>query len=235
FNVNIVRYERYMNCMNRISASENVTPVDILVFSIRPEPFLRLVKLYYKYADDTNGKIKWSLNLPFLNKINPEKHDVLTTDTRFHPAMLGTKSMLRKVLINLNYLFGLVIGNGHYSSQEYLQLLHEVIGFCKIKNIQLLVLGPAIRTNTFIEKWLSRKLDKFFRKSLPILPDQYVSGADLHKNGEPLFEKNGIYVNEKYHQVIAERLGNKVMKIIEKRTPQEERSSDIEKALFFKY
>ncbi|MEP6793799.1 MAG: aldolase/citrate lyase family protein [Saprospiraceae bacterium] len=218
FNVNIIRYERYMNCLNRISASEKTKPIDVLVFSIRPEPFLRLVKLYYKFADAESRKIRWSLNLPFLNKINPEKHDVLSVDTRFHPALLGTKSILRKAFINFNYILGLIIGNGKFSGHEYLKLLRGVIDFCKQKNIQLIVLGPAIRTNTFMEKLLSRKLDTFFRKSLPIPRDQYISGDDLVKNGEQLFERNGIYVNEKYHEVIAERLGNRIMMIIDKMT-----------------
>ncbi|HZV69439.1 MAG TPA: aldolase/citrate lyase family protein [Saprospiraceae bacterium] len=216
FNVNIIRYERYMNCINRISASEKANPMDILVFSIRPEPFLRLVKLYYKYADTTDGKIRRSFNLPFLNNINPEKHDVLSADTRFHPLMLGSKSNIRKAFINLNYIFGLVIGNDKYSRREYLKLLNNVIDFCKMKNIQLLVLGPAIRTNTIMEKLLSRKLDTFFRKALPISSEQFISGADLERNGEPVFEKNGIYVNEKYHEVIAERMGSRVRLLIDK-------------------
>ncbi len=215
FNVNIIRYERYMNCLNRITMSEHNNPSNILVFSIRPEPFLRLVKLYYKFADDTNGKIRWSFNLPFLNKINPEKHDVLSVDTRFHPAMLGSKSRLRKMMINLNYMVGIAIGNDKFSILEYLKLVRDVIDLCKKRNIHLLILGPAIRTNTFMEKVLSRKLDVFFRKSLAIPSVQYISGADLERNGEPLFEKNGIYVNEIYHEVIAERLGNSIKMIID--------------------
>jgi citrate lyase beta subunit len=214
FNVNIIRYERFKNCSYKIASYNKNQPIDILVFSIRPEPFLRLVKLYYKFLDNSNGKIKWSLNLPAFNKVNPEKFDLLSLDTRFNPAGVNDSSILRKIFINLNYILGSLLGNDKYSLNKYLELINEVIEFSKKNNIKLFILGTPIRINTIIERLLCKRLDRFMRKSLTVSQDNYVSGSDLVNNGERLFEKNGIYANEKYHELISERILEKILPTI---------------------
>lgn len=98
FNVNIIRYERFKNCITKIASYVETKPIDILAFSIRPEPFLRLVKLYYTFLDKSSGRKKWSLNLPAFNKVNPEKYDLLSLDTRFNPAGVNDSSIIRKTL-----------------------------------------------------------------------------------------------------------------------------------------
>jgi len=54
------------------------------------------------------------------------------------------------------------------------------------------------------------------RTSLAMTQDNFVSGSDLIKNGEYLFKKNGIYANEKYHEMIAERILEKILPTIDK-------------------
>lgn len=216
FNVNIIRYERFKNCINKIASYKENKLIDILVFSIRPEPFLRLVKLYYKFLDNSSGRKNWSLNLPTLNRVNPEKYDLLSLDTRFNPTEVNDSSIIRKILINLNYISGSLLGNDNYSLKKYLELINDVIAFSKGNNIKLLIFGPPIRTNTMMESLLSKKLDKFMRKSLTITQDNFVSGSDLIKNGERLFKKNGIYANEKYHELIAEQMLEKILPTIDK-------------------
>ena len=216
FNVNIIRYERFRNCITKIASYYETKPIDILVFSIRPEPFLRLVKLYYKFLDTSNGRKKWSLNLPTFNNINPEKHDLLSLDARFNPTEINDSSIIHKTLINLNYIFGTLLGNANYSLRKYSDLVNEVIEFSRRNNIKLVILGPPIRTNTIIEKLLSNKLDKYIRKSRNLIDVNFVSGSDLIKNGGNLFKKNGIYANEKYHELIAERILEKILPTIDK-------------------
>ncbi len=224
FNVNIIRYERFKNCSNKIASYNENQPIDILVFSIRPEPFLRLVKLYYKFLDNSNEKIRWSLNLPTFNKVNPEKFDLLSLDTRFNPAGVNDNSILRKALINLNYIFGSLLGNDNYSLIKYLELINEVIELSSRNNIKLFILGTPIKTNTIVERLLCKRLDRFMRKSLSISQDNYVSGSDLINNGESLFKGNGIYANEKYHELISERILEKILPTIDKIASPYERS-----------
>lgn len=216
FNVNIIRYERFKNCISKIATYKENKPIDILAFSLRPEPFLRLVKLYYKFLENTSGRKKWSLNLPVFNIVNPEKYDLLSLDTRFNPTAANDSSIIRKALINLNYILGSLIGNDNYSLRKYLDLVNEVIEFSRRNNIELFIIGPPIRTNTIMERLLSKKLEKFMKKSLTIPQENFISGSDLIKDGENLFEKNGIYATEKYHELIATRLLEKIFPTIDK-------------------
>lgn len=216
FNVNIIQYERFKNCIPKIVSSKENKPIDILVFSIRPEPFLRLVKLYYKFFDHSSGRRKWSLNLPKFNKVNPEKHDLLALDTRFNRTTTNGRSIIHKALINLNYILGSMIGNDTYSLRKYLDLVNEVIELSKSNTIKLVIIGTPIRTNTIMERRLSKKLDRFMKKSLDLTQDTFISGSDLMKNEDNLFEKNGIYATEKYHALMAERLLEKITPIIDK-------------------
>jgi len=215
FNVNIIRYERFRNCRNKIEEYKQNQTIDILVFSIRPEPFLRLVKLYYKFMDSSTGRKKWSLNLPIFNNVNPEKHDLLSFDARYNLSTFRDSSLIHKTLINLNYIFGLLLGNANYSQKLYLDLVNEVIEYSRMNNIKLFILGPPIRANTRIERLLSKRLDKFIRKAPTIVQDNFISGSEPIKNGEYLF-KNGIYANEKYHELIAERMLEKIQPTIDK-------------------
>ena len=54
------------------------------------------------------------------------------------------------------------------------------------------------------------------KKSLTIPQENFISGSDLIKDGENLFEKNGIYATEKYHELIATRLLEKIFPTIDK-------------------
>lgn len=216
FNVNIIRYERFKNCISKLETYKENKPIDILAFSLRPEPFLRLVKFYYKFLENTSGRKKWSLNLPVFNIVNSEKYDLLSLDKRFNPTAVNDSSIIRKALINLNYILGSLIGNDNYSLRKYLDLVNEVIEFSRRNNIKLFIIGPPIRTNTIMERLLSKKLEKFMKKSMTIPQDNFISGSDLIKDGENLFEKNGIYATEKYHELIAARLLEKIFPTIDK-------------------
>ena len=216
FNVNIIRYERFKNCISKLETYKENKPIDILAFSLRPEPFLRLVKFYYKFLENTSGRKKWSLNLPVFNIVNSEKYDLLSLDKRFNPTAVNDSSIIRKALINLNYILGSLIGNDNYSLRKYLDLVNEVIEFSRKNNIKLFIIGPPIRTNTIMERLLSKKLEKFMKKSMTIPQDNFISGSDLIKDGENLFEKNGIYATEKYHELIAARLLEKIFPTIDK-------------------
>lgn len=186
FNVNIIRYEQFSNCIQKIEACNAENAIDILAFSIRPEPFLREVKLHHTIPDNLNGR-----------------------EPRFNPTAFTDASPISKTFRNLNYLSGFLLGNHYNSLRRYLKLVNEVIEFTKRKNIKLIIVGPPLRTNTLAEEYLSRRLDSFMRKSLAVSPNEYISGSDLFTDGEPLF-RNGIYANERYHKLIGERIFKKI-------------------------
>lgn len=205
FQVNIIRYERFSNCLEKIANSLATRSIDYLVFHIRPEPYLRLSKLYYKYLD-TGFKLRRSLNLPFMHILNPEKYDLLMLSRKYE-YIENKKPILYNALINLNYIFGYIAGNQNYALKKYLCLAEEVIGFCDNHTIKLIILGPAMRSSTIMEKIFSKKLERFISGSLRGLDIKYVFGQEKHRvNGKKYFKDNGIHATELYHDLIAGRL-----------------------------
>jgi citrate lyase beta subunit len=206
FNVNIIRYERYSNCLDKIADYVKGNPVDYLVFHIRPEPFLRLIKLYYKYLDYDN-KLCHSLNIPFLKVVNPEKYDILMLSRRYSYADVARRPKIYNAFINLNYLLGYLTGNYDYALNKNLSLVKEVLNYCKNRGIKLIILGPAIRSNVFIEAVFSKKLERFMSKVLKKMNVIYVFGLEKHQeNNKKYFNNNGVHATKLYHDLIASRL-----------------------------
>jgi citrate lyase beta subunit len=218
FKINIIRYEKFGDCLEKISRYKSKNPIDYLVFHIRPEPFLRLTKLYYKYLD-TDFKLRHSFNLPFLRILNPEKYDLLRLSQRSDYSITSKQSKFHKTLVNFNYLSGYCIGNEKYALNKYLNLVGEVIGYCDKKNIKLIVLGPAKRSGTFMETILSEKLEKFVNKHLSGKNINYVDGMVKHtQNGVRYFNENGIHATKLYHDLIAKRLYAAIEKLYDRLT-----------------
>jgi len=211
-NVNIIRYERFKNCFDKISTYADNNPIDILIFCIRPEPILRLTKLSYKFIDNL-GRVKRTFNLPNSKQLNPEKYDLLESESTSLPTN-RQEIPQNKTWTNLNYLFGYLIGNNRVALNKYLKLIDEVILFCKTNNIPLLIMGPAIRTNTYMEKTISKRLERYMKKKIVISEDKFIKGSDLTHNGNKLFENNGIHANKFYHKLIADRIANKLSNTI---------------------
>ncbi|MBU0490076.1 MAG: hypothetical protein KKD31_19230 [Bacteroidetes bacterium] len=206
FNIRIVRYELFSTCLQKVIDHSNNNAIDYLVFHVRPEPFLRLVKIFYKYSNYDN-KLCRSLNIPFLKKLKPEKFDILLVPGRFIHTDAKSRSKLYSALINLNYFLGFLIGNHRYARKRYLHLCQNTIKHCNDRKIELIILGPALRSNTFAETILSRKLEKLISTSLKNMTFKYVSGLKKHtENGQRFFASNGIHATKLYHDLIASRL-----------------------------
>ncbi|MFZ4546972.1 MAG: hypothetical protein ACOYN4_06045 [Bacteroidales bacterium] len=213
FKINIIRYEKFGNCLEKISNHQSKSPVDYLVFHIRPEPFLRLTKLYYKYLDSKN-QFRHSLNLPFLRILNPEKFDLLRLSQRNDYTSTDKPSKLHKSLVNFNYLSGYCIGNLDFALKKYLNLVKEINEYCEKHDIKLIVLGPAKRSGTIMEAIFSERLEKYMYKHLKNNRLNFVDGMVNHtENGVKYFNENGIHATKLYHDLIAKRLYNAIEKI----------------------
>jgi citrate lyase beta subunit len=201
-NVNIIRYERFSTVLDKIKTLADSKKLDLIVFHVRPEPYLRLIKLFYKYIDN-KGKLKWSLNLPSFNLLNPEKYDMLDLRRIFHVNVKQRKSVFHKFLISCNYIFGCLIGNKHYALKSYYRTAKGIIDFCNSNNIKYIILGPNRRNNNHIEPSLCRDLDLYI--SSKIDNQTYING---YENDEirKMNQENGIHVTLDYHDLIAEKL-----------------------------
>ena len=205
-NINIIRYERFINCLGKIKSYNKNHTIDYLLFHIRPEPYLRLIKFYYKFLNNEK-KLCRSLNIPFLNLINPEKYDILMLSRRYSYQHERKRTFLNKFLINLNYLAGRLIGNEKYALKQYLHLINEIAEYSEKNNITLILLGPPIRSEIHIEKRLSMNLERFMPKAIKKMGVTYVFGMDNHcSNGVRLFNINGIHATKAYHKLVSDRL-----------------------------
>lgn len=210
FNINIIRYERFNDCLEKIKLSNKDFPNHILVFSVRPEPFLRIIKLYYKYYNDKKNKKQRAFNLPFFRQLNSEKFDLLSLNERFSIPSSKDTTAIKKILIDLNYLAGNLIGNQYFALKSYLKLLTSIIQFCQENKIQLIILGPPIRSNTYFEKIFSLKLNRYVQKKLKPFNLIYLRGDEV-----PLDKKNivqGVFANSEYHTYIADELEKVILK-----------------------
>ena len=202
FSVNIIRYESFGTVTDKLKAFSSQKNPDLVVFHVRPEPYLRLVKLLYKYVDHQGVK-HWSFNLPFLNILKSEKYDMLDAGRIYQVNNIQRKSILHHLLISFNYLAGCLIGNKHFALKKYLQTVHSILDYCNENDIYCLVLGPNRRNNNLLEPALCRELDQYFANNTA--EQTYVRGYDTEIKIQ-MNQKYGIYATLDYQKFAATKL-----------------------------
>ena len=204
--VEVVRYERFENCLQKIRAAHARQPTQVLLFHLRAEPVMRLAKLYYRYLDD-QGRVRHTLNLPGQARATPERFDLLTRPQPAAPAAPPPESAARRRLRQLNLRLGAWAGNRRRALRHYQTLVAAVAGFCRAEGIRLLLIGPVSRPCTREENRLSEQLNAYFeefarRQGLAYLPTLGTADAA----GQPLFFPNGMHVSPAGHDRIAQLL-----------------------------
>lgn len=212
FKVNIIRYERFNNCFEKIKFYRKNNPIDYLIFSIRSEQYLRLSKLYYKYQD-RQKKVKRSLIIPFLNMIAPEKYDLLMMDLPVPNSKAAHQSYFHNFLVRLNYISGMIIGNNRFAINIYSQLIENIIKFCNNENIKLLILGPASRPHLQHEDNLISEMNYYFKNLVLKRNVPYVELIGKYdENGNDIFFPNKIHVNEIGHERASKLIMNEMVR-----------------------
>jgi len=201
-NVNIIRYERLSNVLDKLGILAGSKNLDLIVFHVRPEPYLRLIKLLYKYIDN-KGKLKWSLNLPSINLLYPEKYDMLDLSRIFHVEIKQRKSVFHNFLLSCNYIFGNMIGNKHFALKSYNRTVKGIVDFCNSNSIKYIILGPNRRNNNHLEPSFCRDLDLYITNRID--KKNYICGYEYDKIRK-MNQENGIHVTQDYHDLIAEKL-----------------------------
>jgi hypothetical protein len=212
-NLKLIRYERFRDTPEKISGYCNVNKTDLLIFHIRPEPFFRLLKLYYKH-NDKEGKIKRALNIPFLKSIKPEEFDVydIARGLEDYSENSGRKSNPLKA--DMNYIAGTAIGNLHYAVSQYTKLALNIANYCKANGIKFTVLGPLIRNCSITESRFSNYFRKKIDSFCQINSIRFISGIPSDKDKIVCTDKNGKYATMEYHNFIAEKLFNEINSIL---------------------
>lgn len=201
----IIRYERFANVLEKIKKIEHCKQFDFLIFSIRPEPFFRLIKFHYKFINN-RGKLKYSFNLPLFKVVNPEKYDFLRLGRRFTYIQKSKESIFHNFLVDTNYFIGKLIGNKSFAIRKYIELIKEIQRFSNDNKIELILLGPNLRAKTTQEPKFCKELDKEVRNAFP--ETNYIDGLLEESDGKTVFQTNGVHVNKLYHELIAEKIYN---------------------------
>jgi len=202
-NFNIIRYDRFSDCLNKIRSGIADRKADILLFHFRSEHFQRLTKFYYKYHDD-NGKVRRSINLLMFNISKAEVPDLLS---RVNPVTIShnqLSSVVHRILVTLNYLLGSIVGNVHYALKRYENLAGQVMEYCKANDIQLILAGPVSRTHTKYENYLAQRISRHMKNKYDCPGNIYTDLlGEKTGDGDSLFFNDGAHVNETGHRRIA--------------------------------
>ena len=212
-NINIIRYEKLANCAEKLRNQNQTIQADIIVFHIRPEPYLRMLKFYYKYKNN-DGKIRKSINFSAINIHLSEKYDYLEIGIRYPEQPKDKKSLFHNWLIDMNYLSGFLLWNHYFAIKRYLKLTDQIIDYCNKENTTLIVLGPTIRFQTKIERMVSAKFTASVEKSLHRKGINFLSGIDKSViNQRVYFNRGSIFANEKYHKLISQGITTIIEKL----------------------
>ena len=114
-------------------------------------------------------------------------------------------------MLNFNYILGKIFGNWRNAYKLYLDLINNIQGFCDKNNIPLILVGPVSRPRNYIENYLSIKLNNLCEIAEHGSNTIYIRTLGIYnENNEKLFFDDGMYVNNKGH----ERIANYLYKII---------------------
>src|ERR1035437_9609121 len=142
--IQTISYERIAKTIDKIETIHKDFKFDLLIFHLRAEPLMRMVKLYYKYIDD-EGKLCHSLNVPFFPILNAEKFDLLEVRRIRNSVINQDETPLYHSLRELNYGLGSIIGNKGRAMKSYAKFTEKIAVFCKNNSSDFLLLGPVSR------------------------------------------------------------------------------------------
>ena len=209
-NIEIIRYERFSDCLDKIKHHNEIKPADVLLFHFRSEHFLRLCKFIFRYKNEYRV-VTNTFNLLFCNRSKVEDFDYLSSAGHPVRSRKSKQNKFYSILVATNYLLGFLVGNAHFALKRYEKLAAEIIEFCEANEIKLLLAGPASRPHTWWENYLTNKIDQHMRQAFDTTRTAYVELLGTRgKDEQPLFFNNGIQVNEAGHRRIAELILNRM-------------------------
>jgi len=172
---------------------------NIILYHVRPDPFLRLVKLIIRYKDQS-GKLNIRLNLDADDSKIKEKdyiNDIYVPQTK-------EKSFYKIVFKELNNISGYLLGIASKAICRQKTILDRIIKLCEEKNTQLIIVGPASRPRSSIENRILKVLDEKLHAYLAGRNINYIEfWGTKDKDGNSLFMDDGLHVSKVGHIRIA--------------------------------
>jgi len=203
--IKIVHYEKFYPTLDKIrKAIEHQFP-DLIIFHIRTEQILRMIKFYFKYHD-TNENFNRGFNVALFGKIIPEKEYF----NLYHTSIKVNNNVQKRsnsFLVEINYLLGYLLLNQYSAFRIYKGLISQIVNLTNQKSINVIFTGPVSRPTTFLENHTSIILNSYMKKIISRkFNNTYLDLLGVFDNKQFLFCEDNIRVNELGHKRIAKIL-----------------------------
>lgn len=203
----VVRYERLTTCLAKVLAHEAAAPADCLIFHLRTEPLLRLIKLVYRYQDSAVPRVRYALNLPGhrgATHHNPLLDRPSTKPQRAAPVTDYVTPPKPRLGPELNAWLGTLIGNQWWAVRTTFALLDGLAAHAAAVGARLIVVGPPARPASAFEDHLARLLDRRAAAWAAGAGVTYVPLRNEPGVGDvPFFGLNNVHVSAAGHARIA--------------------------------
>lgn len=200
--INILRYEKLNPAFIRIKEVMEHRNIDLIIFHIRIEQILRMIKFYLRYHDK-NEIYHRGLNLAILGNCIPERKEFNLHHITKNRSPKTTK-FSDNFLKNINYILGYLVFNPVFVFRIYKKLITSIVEFCNKNYIDIIFTGPVSRPVNYIENFTSVLLDIYMKKLITKKHNKtYLKLLGTNHNSQYLFCDDHIRVNEIGHQRIA--------------------------------
>lgn len=203
--IKTITYSRLSRVMDKIEKVREEYPFDLLIFHLRAEPVLGMIKVYFKYLDE-KGYLRRYLNVPFHHLSIEGKH--FKAESRISSGILKKHdTKFYQQLRELNYNIGSSLGNKKRAIDLYEKCVLGLVAYCNEHSIQSLLLGPASRPVSKFENRLSHDISSSFKSLADREQLNYIEllGESTACN-KPMFFDNGFNVSQEGHDAIADKI-----------------------------
>ncbi len=170
---------------------------EILLYHVRPDPYLRASKLMMSYRTQSGIKKR---------RLNFDANDCMAfdrDDNMAEQSVRKEKGKVRAYFRHLNYVLGLLAGSNKNAVKKQAATIESVLALAHKNNIRVFIVGPASRPRSRVEEFLLNRLENTLRTRFQ--GGQYITCIGSNgATGEPLFFDDGIHVNPAGHRRFAE-------------------------------
>ena len=207
--ISSIWYTNLTKSINKVLELIEKENPEIILYHIRPDPYLRISKLFIRYRDRFN-KHHLILNL------NADDKNI---DERYYSPRnslpLPETSWKKIIFRDFNYLLGLSLGVNNRAISREKNLLKELAAVCSKHQKELIIIGPASRPRSKMENYLLKSLEIKLALDFKNDLNYYITcfGTQGNEN-ENIFKKDGVHVSKAGHRRIAELIEPTLLKLI---------------------
>jgi hypothetical protein len=203
--IKTITYNRLSKVLDKIEKVKADYSFDLLIFHLRAEPLLGMIKVYFKYIEE-NGNLRRFLNVPF-HRLRVEQKHYDHVGVGSARLLKNQNTMLHRYMRELNYCIGSAIGNKKRAIKNYENCVLGVSRFCEDNQVRLLLLGPVSRPVSKNENRLSHDISNAFKSVANREQLHYLELLGERTTGnKPMFFDNGFNVSVEGHDEVADKI-----------------------------